>query len=1250
MDYLFENLGDERFQEFCNSLITKEFPDSQSYPVGQPDGGRDSIAYFMHSVKKEFIVFQVKFVRNPNTIPNVHKWFTDIIKEEAPKIEKLIPLGAKKFYLLTNVRGTAHLNNGSKDIVNQILEEKISIPSLCWWRDDISRIAEKDPLFKWSFPEILNGQDILNSVLFANINENKERRESIIKSYLSDQYLIDDEVKFRQIDLHNKLLDLFTDLPIRIKKFNQRDKKLINALDDYDKNNMRNIAPEEFNSFQGLETIKAASFLLYPKVQNEIERILIEGGPGQGKSTISQYICQVHRVRLLNKHSDLELLPKHIRHTPVRFPFKIDLRHVALWVENKNPYQGMLSEQKFKLIWKNSLQSFLIGHISYHSQSDTFNSDDLFSILKNSSVLFVFDGFDEIADIQIRKDVIEFINKGINRIKENSKSIQIVITSRPAAFSDTIVFSEDEYPHFQLTDITTNATKEYVDKWTKASKLNDRESNEIKKLVNEKLQLPHLKELAKSPMQLAIFISLLKTRGESLPNKRTAMYDSYIELFFNRESEKNSTIRDHRDLIIDIHQYLAWILHSEAEVLGNSGSISVEKLQKTLHTYLEKEGHKTEIATHLFHVMQERVCAIVSRVQGTYEFEVQPLREYFCAKFLYNTSPYSPAGMEKTGTKPERFNTIARNFYWHNVVRFFAGCFDKGELPMLIQELNELQKDELLKYTNYPSLITSQILSDYVFTQYPNLLKDVAKIISKSINIGSILNQNKYSSSELIFLPEECGRSEVFSECFEQLKQLPKQDYANDLIEIILNNPLNTEQAWINEVGNYSGLELVKWLDYGLLLQILHKLDHKLLHSIIKSDSIELQKSKLQTIINGNRIDVVEKNKNLKITLLEGILDNEIIWSPKKKLEHSIQYLSAILHPVINLRILDNSSPNSSYFNHISQVFRSYNDTSIPEFNIEDEIDKKINFFINQLECLMQTPTSSWRSSISNWEILVENIITNFGENWSSKTIAIIAAGIKSKDEKFEEFDDLSDSKKSLCKRTRCARLKSGNISYWEKQLGEPQKLTFKLLTFFTWCTSKTIIHLYPKVSEIMQKLNDKEISIIIKTLKKTQNLSTFTSAQTNDLINFFQPLHDDNLVKYIVSLRFAANKEYEFVYKNINTFSENLKEEIGDIKFTYLVDSFIRNPNNDVKLSEIKKHYQNIKRYKFNHYIFHAYHLNSHYDYKEIPIELAQKIMLEPKLYPRIVATIAEKSCRHYANKKTIAVGEIASTKNWFE
>ena len=39
MDYPFENLDPERFQNLCQALLTKEFPHVQCFPVAQPDGG-----------------------------------------------------------------------------------------------------------------------------------------------------------------------------------------------------------------------------------------------------------------------------------------------------------------------------------------------------------------------------------------------------------------------------------------------------------------------------------------------------------------------------------------------------------------------------------------------------------------------------------------------------------------------------------------------------------------------------------------------------------------------------------------------------------------------------------------------------------------------------------------------------------------------------------------------------------------------------------------------------------------------------------------------------------------------------------------------------------------------------------------------------------------------------------------------------------------------------------------------------------
>ncbi|OQP47959.1 NACHT domain-containing protein, partial [Niastella populi] len=919
MDYNFENLGDERFQEFCHCLLSKEFPNSQSFPVGQPDGGRDSAVYLLDSLKKEFFVFQVKFVRNPKLIQDVHKWLTEIVKGETAKINALIPKGAIKFFLLTNVNGTAHLDNGSIDKVNKILEENINVPSICWWRDDLARLFEKDPLFKWSFPEILNGQDILNSVLFQNLSENKDRRESVIKAYITDQYEMDNEVKFRQIDLQNRLLELFTDVPIRLKKHNEKDKTLKQTIGQIFRNQINVYSAEDSHALaiQERKSLGAAEFILHPSVQTEIKRILLEGGPGQGKSTISQYVCQVHRVRLLNIQSDTDLLPEHIKQSPIRLPFKLDLRHIAAWVEKKNPYKGTLSNEYFDKIWKNSLEAFLLGHINYHSQLEDFSTNDLIAVLKISPALFVFDGFDEIANIKVREQVIDFINKGISRMSANSESIQVIITSRPAAFSDSIGFSVDVYPHFELTDITPNITKEYVNKWIKASRLNHREATEIKRLVDEKLKMPHLKELAKSPMQLAIFISLLRTRGESLPNKRTALYDSYIELFFNRESEKNYLIRDKRDLIIDIHQYLAWILHSEAELYKNSGSIHIDALKARLKEYLQNEGHDTIIADELFDVMNERVCALVSRVQGTFEFEVQPLREYFCAKYLYNTAPHSPVGSERSGTKPDRFDAIARNFYWHNVARFFAGCFGKGELPMLIQKLKELQNDDLLKYTNYPRVLTSQILSDYVFTQYPLLLKDVVEIIIDGINVGNIINQGNRANTEPILLPNECGRIEVIKECFTQLKKFPTSDYASEMIGIINNNPYSTRILWEEYIPELQPRQLPIWLEYAYRLQILHKIDEGILIDMVERGEEKDVKRMLQLLVRGNRIDIINKKIEFKETFYKSILNAEYFIQHKKYSGNSLYCLSILINPFLLAHVHTIIRPGPSLLNFL---------------------------------------------------------------------------------------------------------------------------------------------------------------------------------------------------------------------------------------------------------------------------------------------------------------------------------------------
>lgn len=785
MDYSLENLGPERFQEVCHALLAKAFPKTQCFPVGQRDGGRDAVSFFPEKESDEFIVYQVKFVRKPLAEKNSHDWLKEIVKDEAPKLRELIPKGAKQYYLLTNVPGTAYPKTGSIDIVQGILNENLDISAQCWWRDDINRRLDDGWNIKWSYPEILTGPDILRYIIENGLTEDAERRTSAIRTFVRDQFERDTEVRFKQVELQNKLLDLFIDVPVNFRdsvtprQLRRRESFVIYAIAQEHDSHPRH--SQEAN-------VGAATFLLHPLSQQHLNRVVIEGAPGQGKSTIVQYVCQIHRGRILQEGLNDARIPDSHRNNPVRLPFKIDCRDFSLWLSRQNPFSAD-DTADVPADWQKSLEAFLAAQVKHYSGGAAFTVSDLHAVIKLSAVLLVFDGLDEVADIGRRREVIDQISKGINRLHEIAVSVQTIVTSRPAAFINSPGLPEDTFGYFHLASINRTLIDQYAEKWLKARRLEGKEASDVRRILRDKLDQPHLRELARNPMQLAILLSLVQTRGGSLPDKRTALYDSYVELFFNRESEKSSVVRDHRDLLIDIHRYLAWILHAESQTKQNRGSVSTEQLRQLVESYLTDEGHDPSLAGQLFTGMVERVVALVSRVEGTYEFEVQPLREYFAARHLYNTAPYSPPGSEQRGTLPERFDALCRDFFWLNVTRFYAGCYSKGELPSLVDRLEDLARAPGYKNTSHPQSLAATLLADWVFAQHPKSMKQVVALILDGIGLRYITSGGRrYRRGEPLVLPKQSGNEELVERCFVLLASEPPFDYAWMLLELIQAN------------------------------------------------------------------------------------------------------------------------------------------------------------------------------------------------------------------------------------------------------------------------------------------------------------------------------------------------------------------------------------------------------------------------------------------------------------------------------
>jgi hypothetical protein len=584
---------------------------------------------------------------------------------------------------------------------------------------------------------------------------------------------------------------------------------------------------------------------------------------------------------------------------------------------------------------------------------------------------------------------------------------------------------------------------------------------------------------------------------------------------------------------------------------------------------------------------------------------------------------------------------------------------------MLVDELKELQKDSLLKYTNYPRLLTSQLLSDWVFTQYPKYFKEVVKIIVDGINIGSILNQDSrvYGGDEPISLPNECGRIEIIKECFEQLKHFPHNDYVVELIGLVANNPCEEIlELWQNELKNISTEQSAQWLEYAYRMQIIHKIDKDILVDILLNDTeLSSRQRKIQIVFNGNRFDVFDHNINLKQMALEGILSGSIFAMPhRRKYTSMLHHLSILLHPYIIHHIINETkNADGCFIDFIHNRFRFYDiedekNTEISKAvdDSNDDVDKLIKKFYEKVEDSLNSNLSEWKYNLERWDFLIEGFRDVFGNNWIFNILATIIAGIKDKELLNEEFGYLLNFSISLCKRVKYARTKSGDLNYWEQQFNQSVNLIFVCLVFFTWATPKVIIKLNGKLQLIVSQISGDDIKLLSNSLQKTTVQNKFTKKQYQEIIVSEQFNSLSSEVKYLISYRFPNETREDFLCSQTNEFSNIFNIDIIKLKFISLIGKYLNDVANKSLLNEIKEHYKLFSNYDYydDEYIFRRYYQFHNNNTIIIPTDIAKGIMNEPISYPRIISSMAEKSCRLYANDNVNIVGKVATDNNWFE
>ncbi|MGX9887442.1 NACHT domain-containing protein [Streptomyces sp. NPDC002276] len=1240
MTYHYEQLDPERFQHFAQALISREFPGTQCFPVGQRDGGRDAVQY-LNAGSSSYRLFQVKFVRNPFVIEDAHKWLVDTMKKEIEKIDPILEENphALEYILVTNVAGTAYPKSGSIDTLNAILETELSIPIRAWWRDDLDRRCDTAADVKWSYPDILRGADVLQALADSIGPDLQGHRLDVLRSFVADQYEMDNEVRFKQVELSNDILSLFVDVPVDVRQEQEvgrrrEDKKALEV--QYIAQRLAGRDPWETQQDSG---VGAATLLLNERVADLAEMIVLEGGPGQGKSTLAQYICQVHRMKILSAEG-FDTLPTNHKPAAARFPIKVDLREYATWLAGKDPFSQEGNELRPRHLSK-SLESFISALISERSGGRSFTPDDLSAVAHSSALLIVLDGLDEVAEVKLRNDVVREIAASARRLRETAASLQMLVTTRPSALAEVTDFPSRTFNRWALTSLNPPLIEEYTERWAKSRRLPAKEVADLRRVVTDRLSQPHMRDLARNPMQLAILLSVIHTRGSSLPDKRTALYDIYVELFLAREAEKSEIVKKRQEILIDIHRYLAWVLHSEAETGRALGKIDANRLRELIAEYLISEGRDPGLVDELFTGLAQRVVFLVGAVEGLFEFEVQPLREYFAGRFLYETAPYSPVGSPRSGTKDERFDAIARNTYWQNVTRFYAGCFSKGELPSLVDRLEVLCTDADLGLTSHPRALAATLVADWVFSQNARSLKKVIDLILDRDGYRSLLGDDRYglAGGEPFTLPEGCGRVELLQRCFEVLSAAPPRDIQTSLTVLAQQNASRDElqDYWLDGFETLTEeAQKTSWIWTGYFTGVLSTVSNRVIEDLLNRHSVTVDDEVQGALMAAAHADYFGRSKRLQDEFVERILDGFVTgFRIPRTVANRMDLFCSAFNPVVTSRAIhfdQRALVSESVSRHLGVRWPEQPPSPIRNKAIDTAVEEYFHLL-----------GSTGKEALDGgYEKYIESVSLTVGNRWAIWVMALgYAAFVPRASRDSVGRPNLFDESVSIVKRLKYARLQAGAVAWWRQQLSLCDSDTNRqvwALAALLLCGPVTMAKLCPEIEDVVEVLDDRQSRRLYDSVESVRSYSGGARGiRVNALPSALSPrvaailanvaVRDDHIA--IVDKYLSNYLGSDPVVHDVILFAISFHIQVADehLDWASAVEATRRAYRNSHVTFAFGRRTQN-----------------------KMPVDIAGKVAANSSAYPRFIVGLAETSMKRAIARKAVPLSQVANEKGWFE
>ena len=956
--YWYENLGEDDFQKLCHVLIVGKYDKVTCYPVSQKDGGRD----ITRKADSGEVVYQVKWSKD--SVKNPLTWLRNAVVGESEKIKARVKDGATRYVLMTSVPGTGAAatgpNNYGAGTINKLdttLAEYATDYGLdsmeCWWRDDIDALVSVLPssaLFR--FQKMLAGPEAMRFLLKAEQAESADARlAQLIRKAVQAQWWQDTKVKFKQAELDNDdLEDLFVDV-----------KTVANPTGNAD------LAA----SSQGIRKPVGAAYYL---VSSQRPFTLVRGEPGQGKSTLGQYLSQVYRSEFVPDEPGFKIKRPELKPEHSRVPLRIDLRDYGTWLDGSNPFAESTTKSPAKPRASGAVERFLAVFLMALTESDGIDLALVSDLLDRFPVLIVFDGLDEVAQRETRQRVVTEIEKFISRWRGGSTvPPKIVVTTRPNV-SGLPEPSAQWFEPITLLKLDHELRLAYLRKWCVARGIVKRARRELIHSFDVRTAEPHIAQLAENPMQLTILLYLLHLQGHSVPDKRTPLYDDYMKTFLNREAEKSTSVRDNRENLEEVTAYLGWHLQGLAEQQGSNGRLSTIDLKTEIYRYLTAVQKDSGLVNALFTDVTDRVWALSSKAQGTFEFDVQPVREFFAAKYL---SQYASAD------KSEILKELIRRPFWFNTSRFFGGFAHANEIGGLVDGLTEAFAEA--RHPLSERVATWTLLADGVFSAKPTAQRRAVDLLCDDLSVR-LLRLTNTSSEPLPALPADRGSTMLCERLLAAASDQPADVVSQERVGLA--NDLDVEvnlvhQWWIEHARpKFGGKDELAWLRLGLPLAAGYLLKPHDLEALALADTPTISAAVAAGVAPPERSSMQEK---LLTAVLSGHCSD--VAAPQTGLVHDI------VNALAPREFIHLAKPEDQA---IFELRTAHCDLVMPAHARQKAFRrlKKIHPAFAKIQLAMNMVRRS-TNTVAPWSDAAEHLRVVYGPSWLSTDIAVIGAAIK---------------------------------------------------------------------------------------------------------------------------------------------------------------------------------------------------------------------------------------------------------------